>query len=411
MELSAHDHLTLLSSLPDAVAIISLGGDILWSNGVSLEIFGHHPEAWVGRNILDLVHPHDAELAISAVGTMNDRGDNGRGILMTVQLRHADGRWIKSEARGRRITIDGEQVIALVVRDIEDRYRLDLAHGNVDLLKTMVHHSESLLMHLDDEFRITTASPALTRLLGYDGFLSEGRSLLDMVDEVDRETTTRILNQIAASAVFEANFRHQDGSMLRLHSTVHDLRADATVQGYVLTATDITDLRRVQSALRQMAETDSLTGLLNRAALIERMQDRFASKQPQSLAVIFADLDGFKTVNDTYGHGVGDLVLQEVAARLQRCVHTDDFLARIGGDEFVIVLTEPGIVGPKAVGDRIRAALATPFVPAGQLVNVGVSLGNASAEDYPTVSALLAAADKAMYEAKRAQRAQKRTSA
>ena len=156
--------------------------------------------------------------------------------------------------------------------------------------------------------------------------------------------------------------------------------------------------------MQHMAQYDALTHLPNRALFNDRLQQAIISAQRNKirLAVMFIDLDKFKPVNDTYGHGVGDLLLKEVAVRIQNCLRESDTAARIGGDEFVILLptieTKPNA---RKVGEKILHALNQPFELAGHTLQISSSIGIAVYPEHGRNEKLLIkSADIAMYHAK-----------
>ncbi len=160
-------------------------------------------------------------------------------------------------------------------------------------------------------------------------------------------------------------------------------------------------------AIEHLALHDQLTGLHNRHALLEHLGQLLAApkgRQPASFGLLFLDLDGFKPINDRYGHATGDAVLKAVAGRINSCVRQEDFAARIGGDEFVVVVWQDfeQIDAVTAMAQRIRTSLAQPLMIDGQQLRVGASIGMASyPADGATPDALLARADQMMYEIKR----------
>jgi diguanylate cyclase (GGDEF)-like protein len=172
--------------------------------------------------------------------------------------------------------------------------------------------------------------------------------------------------------------------------------------------TDISLLKATQQKLEQLASFDALTELPNRRLLNDRLDQtvRRMQRRNDGLAVLFIDLDGFKNVNDTYGHAIGDLVLREAASRLQKCIRTSDSVGRLGGDEFAIVLDGARLPADAAlVGERIVAALAEPLRLEGHRLTIAASIGIAVYPDDGTDAAtLLRNADAAMYEAKQSGR-------
>jgi len=163
--------------------------------------------------------------------------------------------------------------------------------------------------------------------------------------------------------------------------------------------------RSERHRLETLAHTDALTGALNRHALLRQGQALVQAAAPgRHVAVCMIDLDGFKAVNDTHGHAVGDLLLQQLAQRLQHLLRTTDQVVRTGGDEFVVVV--PGLQSPleaEAVAAKLLQAAAQPFALGGAVCRVGLSVGYALApDDAGDLATLMARADAAMYAAKAA---------
>jgi diguanylate cyclase (GGDEF)-like protein/PAS domain S-box-containing protein len=194
--------------------------------------------------------------------------------------------------------------------------------------------------------------------------------------------------------------RRPDGRVVEVRST------PVYGGGFVRTYTDITERKNAEDKVQYLAHHDDLTRLPNRAAFRELLQNAIAMSRAgrRGATLFYLDLDGFKLVNDTRGHDVGDLVLVEAAQRMKACVRAVDAVARIGGDEFAVVL--PFLSDPQAISDvasRIVASLANPFVIKGTSSTIGASIGIAThPEDAVTVDDLLKCADEALYEAKRA---------
>lgn len=172
----------------------------------------------------------------------------------------------------------------------------------------------------------------------------------------------------------------------------------------VVTLDDITAFRKAEQALAHRASHDPLTGLPNRAVLMSHLSRVLArlGRQPGTVAVMFVDLDGFKNINDTYGHRVGDNVLKEVARRISVAVRRDDVVTRMGGDEFVVVCDALESSSESAmVSERVRAALDEPFDSHGRLHQLSASIGVAQTSDPATSGEdLLRRSDLAMYLAK-----------
>lgn len=176
--------------------------------------------------------------------------------------------------------------------------------------------------------------------------------------------------------------------------------------GVVLFHVDITGRKMLEASLGELAEHDELTGLPNRRAAVRFIRDQLtdARYSAVSLWVLFLDLDGFKAVNDTHGHHVGDELLAQVAVRARRTVRDGDLLARFGGDEFVLACPDLQEDEANAIAARLRAVMAEPFQVGAAEVVIGASVGLASSEPASTVDSLLEAADRGMYVDKRRRR-------
>ncbi|WP_179276269.1 sensor domain-containing protein [Rhodococcus sp. 06-235-1A] len=193
--------------------------------------------------------------------------------------------------------------------------------------------------------------------------------------------------------------RRRDGRNFWLSLTSTMLDAGNPAPSIVATFVDITDSYRMSMKLEYAATHDDLTGLPNRPLIMARLDEELARPaRDDAMAVLFIDLDNFKTINDLHGHTVGDAVLGVVAARLTRALPADAFVGRIGGDEFVAVV--PRCAGTEA--DDVRAELATPITTAGRALTVTASIGGVTVDRYDTRSALaiLDDADHEMYQSK-----------
>jgi diguanylate cyclase (GGDEF)-like protein/PAS domain S-box-containing protein len=178
------------------------------------------------------------------------------------------------------------------------------------------------------------------------------------------------------------------------------LDGDGAITHIVGAGVDVTEQRRAEAALRQRAETDPLTGIPNRAAFESALAAHLDPAMGLGCGLLFCDLDGFKAVNDTYGHAVGDQVLIGTTQRLCNTVRDSDLVARLGGDEFVILLPGVGSIEVRALAARIERAARRPHQVAGDTVRVGMSVGVRVADAGDEPAAVLQAADAAMYAVK-----------
>lgn len=274
------------------------------------------------------------------------------------------------------------------------------------VFRSLVEQSPDAVAVLGWDLRYRYVNPRNAADMGRrpDELVGRTNEELGLPDELCASARAAMLRTLETGEGSELTFSWTppDGEVRHYHSRFAPHRdAAGEIVAVVAVTRDVTAFKRLEERLRDVAERDPLTGLANRR--------RFACVEPRSeeVAVCFVDLDGFKDVNDRYGHAVGDAVLTAVASRLERCVRPDDVVARHGGDEFTVLLD--GVAGEAeacAVADRIVAALSHPVrVPAGTVrlsASVGVRLSRAP---HPPVGFLIEDADLAVYAAKRAGKA------
>lgn len=204
----------------------------------------------------------------------------------------------------------------------------------------------------------------------------------------------------------EFRCRCNDGSWIWVHDRgkIVERTDDGSPVRAVGTYTDISDRKRLEAALEELATMDALTGLFNRG-VFNRELERFAARldrQGGRLAVLLIDIDHFKAVNDTYGHGAGDAVLAQVGQRMQALVRAGDVAARLGGDEFALISIGKTTGEFEALAERLTIELSEPVVHNGQVLNASVSIGVAVATSGDHAGDdLVSRADRALYAAKR----------
>ena len=275
--------------------------------------------------------------------------------------------------------------------------------------RALVRHAPSLITVLDAEGVVTFESEQMATLLGVDPATRVGRSALEDVHPDDRATAARVFVRVRsvpdASEPCEIRTASADGWRWA-EVTFTNLLHEPAVAGVVANWRDVTERHDLEEQLTALAYTDVLTGLPNRAAFAERLRGAVAraARLDAAVALLFVDLDGFKAVNDSFGHDAGDELLQQAAARMLGIRRRSEVLGRIGGDEFVLLLED--VHDPdeaEAVAERVRQAFEEPFVLADGVVRCGASVGVAiGAGADVEASSLLRRADAAMYRDKHA---------
>jgi diguanylate cyclase (GGDEF)-like protein/PAS domain S-box-containing protein len=284
------------------------------------------------------------------------------------------------------------------------------AARSVSQFRTLVHHASDLITVVDATGTIVYQSPSIQRLVGLGPDDLAGSNYLDLLVEEDGPHVRSLFADVVAApqTTFTAEYRvrHADGSSRHVESIVSNMIDDPTVNGLVLNTRDVTDRKSLQEELAHQAFHDSLTDLSNRAVFRDRIEHALArgERNEGRLAVLLLDLDGFKTVNDSLGHDAGDQLLIAVAKRLEFQGRSSDTVARIGGDEFGILLEDDADESrARALADRALAAFAVPFEVRGREVFIRASIGIAlSVPGHSETDELIRNADTAMYAAKAA---------
>ncbi len=275
--------------------------------------------------------------------------------------------------------------------------------------RSLIENSSDVILILDSDLCVRWASHSLKTVIGLSPEAVVGSSAEAMIQSDDRARVGRALrdgvrDRLGSSAI-ECRVLGSRGEIHSVDVHVANLIDDPAVQGIVLNIRDVTERRALEAELVHQALHDPLTNLPNRTLLIDRLDHELRRRRDRDQfgpAVLFLDLDGFKTVNDTQGHHAGDVLLQHVAVRLSRLMRPGDSIARMGGDEFaVIVVNSPGPGEADRVAARLITAMATPFGVEGHdllmSASVGVSMATTGGE---TAGDLLQQADLAMYRAK-----------
>ncbi|SEJ22855.1 sensor domain-containing protein [Paraburkholderia diazotrophica] len=363
------------------------------------QVIGKRDEDMPWRAFADQLHHHDVEVMSSGVPKMNFETDvvidGVHRTTMTSKLPFTDG-------EGRVIGVLGSYT------DITERKRADLAlrlqsralDASVNAILITAPSNEGNL--------IEYVNPAFKRITGYDPqeVIGQDCRLLQR-DDRNQDGIAAIRQALAANREVSAVLRNyrKDGALFwnQLYiAPVPD--TDGQTTHHIAVINDVTALIRYQEQLEYQANYDSLTRLPNRNLLRDRLQHALivAERHHKGVAVVFIDLDGFKNVNDSLGHSVGDRLLSVVADRLARCARASDTVARHGGDEFVIVMTdtvdEQSLI---AWMERVRASISEPVWLDGTELYVGCSMGaSLFPQDGEDAETLMKKADLAMYRAK-----------
>ena len=269
----------------------------------------------------------------------------------------------------------------------------------IALADALLRNSDALVVFVDDAERVLRANPTAAQAFGLDDRSVVGEDLTSLVAPREVPELRRALRLAARHGLpsaCEHELRIRPGE--RRRSIAWSISRVCEHPGVVAcVGVDVTATRNEFDALRSRAVTDELTGLPNRAGLLEHL----ATTSAAGAAVVFCDLNGFKNVNDSFGHAAGDAALVQVARRLKRTVRGEDFVARIGGDEFVVVVPPEPKSDLETLGRRLLRAMDQPMIlSGGVVVNVRMSIGTADLEPGRDAASALSDADRRMYQMK-----------
>jgi len=426
----------LLDSAPDAMIIADASGAIVYVNHQALVLFGFTCAEIIGKR-LEILLPERFRRTHTGLRTAYARNPRLRPMGENLELyaQHRDGSEFRVEIRLSALQTDDGLFTTSTIRDVTAREALPLkatlptqgpragaqrAHQEARMAEAR-EHAQGTLSSISDAVistdladNVSYLNPVAERMTGWSRADATGRPLqevLVIMDDSGRQTG--LTSMKAATEQHHVGHRLMDGILTRRdgaelaveHSQTSMQDDQGENIGAVMVLRDVSVTRATTQKLAYAVQHDALTGLPNRILLESRLTQAFelAARHHQAVAVLFLDLDGFKLVNDTLGHLVGDRLLQSVASLLQRCVRSADTVSRFGGDEFAILLSEISHSADAViVAQKILGALGMQHVIDQHRVVVTASIGIGLYPDGCTdPHTLLRHADGAMFRAKR----------
>ncbi len=399
----------VLEATKDLVCILSPDGQsVVWLNDTMAEVLGTDVTPLRIQQLLD--GTAIPEFGTTALSSVQETG-TWRGETTLVG---ADGRPIPVSAMlvAHENASGANEAISLVARDLTE---LRAAQAQIaeseNRMHALVENAADLLVVIRENGTVIYASPAVERVLAHQPGSLGGVDIIELVhpDDLDRayEMAGAVLGDGAVPGpnpvTTALRIAHGDGSYRNLEVTANNLLDNPAVGGIVLNAKDVTDRVAATEQLEAQAYHDDLTGLPNRALLIERMGDSLRRARDRRLLVglLFLDLDRFNVVNESLGHQAGDDLLNEVASRIEGVIRPGDVVARLGGDEFAVVISDMLRRGDAVVAARrLRKALTQPIRIGDQTAVITTSIGIAIAEGQEHPDDLLRDADTALRRAK-----------
>jgi diguanylate cyclase (GGDEF)-like protein/PAS domain S-box-containing protein len=334
-------------------------------------------------------------------------GESVQGFVWARARPGVPTRWLSSDARPVHDASGAMTGVLFSLVDITEafntRRELETAYAR---FATLVEHSSDAICIVDPDAVVRYASGAYQQVYGEPPAARLGRSLTERLHPQDQDkvsdTLARLVGAPEGAVTFECRAVHADRRVVHLEVTAANYLADPAIRGIVTSSRDITERVLTAARLAHEAMHDPLTGLANRALLLDRLTQSLlrAQRTDERCALLFADLDHFKRINDSFGHTAGDRLLSSVAHRLKRILRPGDTVARVGGDEFVILAEEVADAeAARALAERVRVTVNQPVEVGDRMVTIGCSVG-VTISDGSRPEVLLQQADTALYQAK-----------
>jgi len=429
----------ILNTVADAIVTINERGIIIAFNKAAETIFGYTAEDAVGKNISSLIgRKHSAnhdkymgnynrgnESSIIGVQGREEMGRRKDGSefpleLSVTELRHGEKRFFTGIMRDITDRKAAEKEISEAHEQLEARVRertkeltqeiivREQAEGRLRLAAQVIENLNEGVVIIDPDFRALSINPAYTEITGYQpseviGKHPSNHAALCSTGEMFEEMWSGLENRGKWSGEFWNKRKNGEEYAERLSITAITGPL-GEIKQFAAVIADITKRKKDEERILYQANYDTLTGLPNRSLFIDRLNQSLPamSRANKKLGLLFIDLDGFKVVNDTLGHDIGDELLQQAAERLGHCVRTGDTVARLGGDEFTITMPNlDDLRNAPLVAQRSLDALSKSFTIGGNEIFVSASIGiTIFPDDATTSQELLKNADAAMYKAK-----------
>ncbi len=398
---------SVLDQMFDSYYEIDLAGKFTFVNDSVCRNLGYPRNELLGNSYRFTVPEQDIKPLLSAFNEVFRTGQPNKGFEHKIRRKDSSIIFVETSISLRRNEQGDIIGFRSVSRDVTERKQAEEAlRNNKEKYQTLVENINDVFYTLDTEGNITYVSPVVERFTKYKVSDLKGKPFIPLIYPDDLPGLLDSFNRLVSGQLEPWEFRilDKDGRVIYVRTSSRPLYEEGKIAGITALMTDITERKQMEQKLAEMATHDFLTGLPNRILL----QDRFgiaaalAHRNKGRLAVISLDLDKFKSINDTLGHAAGDQVLKTISTRLTGIIRASDTLARVGGDEFVLVMLETDHAGGSAaIAQKILDSFREPLFIENQQVILSTSIGVAvypdDAEDLET---LVKKSDSAMYYSK-----------
>ncbi len=397
----------VLEQMYDSFYEVDLAGNFTLVNDSVCSNLGYKREELMGNNYRLAVPEDDVKLLLIAFNEVFRTGEPNNGLEHKILRK--DGSIIIVESsislrKNERGEITGFRSVS---RDITERKQTEEALRSAqEKYRLLIENINDIFYMLDNQGNITYISPAVERLTMYKKSELIGKPVFPLIHPDDLPGLLETFNHLVSGQLIPWEFRllDKDGRVIFVRTSRQLLYEGEKVIGITAVMTDITERKQLEQKLEEMATHDFLTGLPNRVLLLDRFSiaAALAYRHKARLAVMSLDLDKFKTINDTLGHDAGDQVLKVISTRLTGIIRASDTLARVGGDEFILVTMETNQAdNAAAIAQKILGAFAEPLAIDGHQLRLSTSIGIAVyPEDAHDLETLTRKSDAAMYYSK-----------
>ncbi|MEV6064363.1 diguanylate cyclase [Nocardia asteroides] len=407
----AQRYRSLVEHTPDAICVHE-AGTVVYVNPAMVRLLGaRSADDVLGMAITHFVHPDSIPPMLDRIAALTAEGAASPPTEM--DLVRIDGRTVPVQTVSVLTAWQDALAYQVVVHDLTAQRAAEASARRAEAhFTTVVSQLEEGVLVVDRRGRVESINPAGKRILGLDDAVPVlGRTIaelpLSMVDRngaplpTSRHPMVHTLTTGESVTQFIFGVNRADGQQVWLSCNCRLLNPESPDSSGVSSFADITEFRASRRQLEYQATHDALTGLANRSLILSQLSTALADEGGSLVTtVLFIDLDGFKAINDTLGHAIGDTVLQIVAQRLQRALRAEDLVGRLGGDEFLVLLAgHPQRADLPGLIERLRTTMAEPIIARGHRLEVSASIGitELGPHENRTPEAVLHDADLAMY--------------
>lgn len=409
-QLKEKEYRLIIDNIQDGYFEVDLAGTYTYVNIAFCDIYGYSREEIIGVNYSEYTDRKNAEKAFKSFNQIFKTGVSTK--LINYQIIRKDGSRRQVEISASLVKEESGRAVGFrgTIRDVTERKQMEeRMRRSEERYRTIIEDIEDAYFEVDLKGQFTFVNDSLCKNLGYTREELIGKDQRQYSGDDTVRELFMLFNKVYRTGepvqAYSFELSRKDGSTGFCEISVSLIRnKQGKPVGFRGIARDITERKKNEEQIRYLATHDVLTGLPNRIMFREILQQNidYAYRYRQQFALLFMDLDGFKIVNDTFGHETGDLVLIECAARLRRALRATDFIARLGGDEFVVLVKNvTNLKNLTTLVNKILATIREPLFLKGKehciTASVGISIYPQDGQDKQS---LTRAADLAMYSAK-----------